>query len=317
MTKTRLYLGLMPLILQELKYLLNNEFAIKSHVDALMAKRVLSYTCGRALLKYALLNEGVIAQNELLPNIIYSELGKPSLESKDIYFNLSHSNEVMALSLGPYEQGIDIEFCNDKRIRPALLGKVLNESELHCLNAKSSVYEQALFFTRQWTVRECLVKYQANSIFSMNSLEIDPVNMTVKTSNCPVGIIATFEINMSEYLNSNDKIYHSESFEMPKSSLKVTADASSDKTNCTFACPHDLKLGTLDYAHPDDKRLEKAPCYQLSVFLECDYKKYQSLQLAVADNLEIWGCFAVNNTICQHSPFTPIKCSPKAVFAVN
>lgn len=313
MTKTKLYLGFMPLILQDLKYLLNNELAINSHIDALKGTRALSYTCGRALIKYALLNEGVIAQNELLPNITYSNLGKPSLDSKGIYFNLSHSNQVMALSLGPYEQGVDIELCNEKRLRPSLLQKVLNESELHCLNAKSSSYEQALFFTRQWTLRECLVKSQGNSIFSMDSLEIDPVNMTIKAANYPLGIIATFEINMSEYFNSNDKIYHLESFEMPKSSLKVTLD----KINCTCACPHDLKLGTLDYSHPDVKRLEKAHCYQLSVFLECDYEKYQSLQLAVADNLEIWGCFAVNNAICQHSPFTPIKCSPKAVFTVN
>lgn len=133
------------------------------------ASRAQSLKAGRALLKYALRQQGLLAQGELLPPIVTGELGKPYLqwpkteagavqgaeiapESKSAQkfafapksalaleseraqeqlweFNLSHAHGLIALSLGQGPMGIDIECCTRKHFRVALLNAMMSPEE--------------------------------------------------------------------------------------------------------------------------------------------------------------------------------------------
>lgn len=324
MPKTKLYIGAMPLLWQDLKSLLENESCISDKLNTLKGHRALSYGSGRALLKYALLKDGILSKDSLLPNISYSDLGKPKLDGNKAAFNLSHSNNLMALSLGSNAQGVDIEFCNEARLRKTLLQRVLSLRELELLQALKSTYEQALFFTRQWTLRESLLKVMGHSVFSMDRLLIDPDNKTIKVAGYPQGIIATFKINMRKYLAVNDKILHLHGTDSASCDLLINDQARLNiKENQSFTKGPN-RSEYLDYFEQVDKGLNDfAACFQVSVFLELCYQSYDTLEHAVSDNLEIWSHQVVdshNDRVenCEvFEPFQEIKCVPQAIFKVN
>lgn len=302
MSKTKLYLGHMPLILRDLKYLLDNEAGILSHIAKLKGQRSLSYATGRALLKHALINEGLLCNESLLPKIIYSELGKPKIDLNHVNFNLSHSQNLMALALGFNSLGVDIEQCDERRLKPCLLNRVLSEVELSYLNNQSSISDKALFFIRQWTLRECFLKALGLSIFNMDKLVIDPNHNKISTKDAIQGIIASFNINVHEYFGDNDKIYQLNDFNKTSS-------------NHLYLEASNFIDSPLDYAYQDVKRSNDGSLYfQLSVFLELAYDYYDNLEQAVTDNLEIWLYIDSDKNI---GAFKQINYVPQTIFTVN
>ena len=78
-----------------------------------------------------------ILLNEILENnyfldpkeieYIYNESGKPYLKDKNLYFSLSHSNGIVALTVSKEEVGLDIELI--KPVKDALAKRIMTTEE--------------------------------------------------------------------------------------------------------------------------------------------------------------------------------------------
>ena len=168
------------------------------------ALRQHTFLTGRALLKHALVEQGVLAAKSPLPELTISEHGRPCLpESLGVDFNLSHAYGFMALSLEPGPQGVDLELAWPDLKRPSQslservfspdelahwqdLGALpaqgrLPQVELEVLSesARAALNEACRYFKRQWTLREALVKLIGSSIFVLDSMDID-----IKAGHC-------------------------------------------------------------------------------------------------------------------------------------
>ena len=158
-----------------------------------------TYLSGRGLLKFALIEQGLLDINAPLPPLKLGSSGKPfigtlSKNVNEVHFNLSHSIDLIALSTGSKEQGIDLEVANIKRLRKPLVERVLNDKELDYYLKLESDADKALFFTQQWTLREALIKLTGLSIFKMDVLSIDPYEHTIVSSEVPKGVVYCFKL---------------------------------------------------------------------------------------------------------------------------
>lgn len=158
-----------------------------------------TYLSGRGLLKLALIEQGLLDINAPLPPLKLGPSGKPfigtlSKSVNEIHFNLSHSIDLIALSTGSKEQGIDLEVANIKRLRKPLVERVLSDKELDYYLKLESDADKALFFTQQWTLREALIKLAGLSIFKMDVLSIDPYEHTIVSSEVPKGVVYCFKL---------------------------------------------------------------------------------------------------------------------------
>lgn len=95
-----------------------------------------------------------------IPNAIICKTinGKPYLKGDKIFFNASHSKDILALAVGKSEIGLDCEALNGKP-RPAVLNK-FSEREKEEIFSTSDFYEH-------WTVRESFVKFLGGTLSSM------------------------------------------------------------------------------------------------------------------------------------------------------
>ncbi|WP_308497815.1 4'-phosphopantetheinyl transferase superfamily protein [uncultured Anaerobiospirillum sp.] len=158
-----------------------------------------TYLSGRGLLKLALVEQGLLDINAPLPPLKLGPSGKPfigtlSKSINEVHFNLSHSIDLIALSTGSKEQGIDLEVANIKRLRKPLVERVLSDKELDYYLKLESDADKALFFTQQWTLREALIKLTGLSIFKMDVLSIDPYEHTIVSSEVPKGVVYCFKL---------------------------------------------------------------------------------------------------------------------------
>ena len=161
--------------------------------------RYKTYLSGRGLLKLALVEQGLLDINAPLPPLKLGPSGKPfigtlSKSVNEVHFNLSHSIDLIALSTGSKEQGIDLEVANIKRLRKPLVERVLSDKELDYYLKLESDADKALFFTQQWTLREALIKLTGLSIFKMDVLSIDPYEHTIVSSEVPKGVVYCFKL---------------------------------------------------------------------------------------------------------------------------
>ncbi len=93
--------------------------------------------------------------------IIFNEFGKPYYKNKKLYFNISHSNNVILVGVSDTELGVDIECIKDyKRI---IEKKMFNKEELLFLNSLDYDNRLDVFFER-WTKIEAWTKYNGLSI---------------------------------------------------------------------------------------------------------------------------------------------------------
>ena len=158
-----------------------------------------TYLSGRGLLKLALVEQGLLDINAPLPPLKLGPSGKPfigtlSKSVNEVHFNLSHSIDLIALSTGSKEQGIDLEVANIKRLRKPLVERVLSDKELDYYLKLESDADKAVFFTQQWTLREALIKLTGLSIFKMDVLSIDPYEHTIVSSEVPKGVVYCFKL---------------------------------------------------------------------------------------------------------------------------
>lgn len=102
---------------------------------------------GLSLLDYGLKKMNVDFSEE---DISLTDTGKPFLiNTKDIYFNISHCDGWVVCAISNQEVGVDIERVG--YMSDAMVKKVLNESE-------SKLIDQNLFY-RFWTLKESYLKW--------------------------------------------------------------------------------------------------------------------------------------------------------------
>ena len=175
-----------------------DEFLLNS-ASSFKPLRHKTYLSGRGLLKLALVEQGLLDINDPLPPLKLGPSGKPFISTlsksvNEVHFNLSHSIDLIALSTGSKEQGIDLEVANIKRLRQPLVERVLSDKELDYYLKLESDADKALFFTQQWTLREALIKLTGLSIFKMDVLSIDPYEHTIVSSEVPKGVVYCFKL---------------------------------------------------------------------------------------------------------------------------
>ena len=151
-----------------------DEFLLNS-ASSFKPLRHKTYLSGRGLLKLALVEQGLLDINAPLPPLKLGPSGKPfigtlSKSVNEVHFNLSHSIDLIALSTGSKDQGINLEVANIKRLRKPLVERVLSDKELDYYLKLESDADKALFFTQQSEVSEALIKLTGLSIFKMDVL---------------------------------------------------------------------------------------------------------------------------------------------------
>lgn len=91
--------------------------------------------------------------------IKFSQSGKPYLLGEDIFFNLSHSENLVACIISSYEVGVDVQKITDNN------EKVINRfftAEEKCAIEESE--DKNLSFTRIWTLKESYLKMTGQGI---------------------------------------------------------------------------------------------------------------------------------------------------------
>ena len=82
-------------------------------------ERVLPNWQSELLLKQAALSYGVSQSKLADEKVLRSETGKPFFKNLNVCFSISHSENVWACIIGPYNCGLDVQF-----IRPCNFNKI-------------------------------------------------------------------------------------------------------------------------------------------------------------------------------------------------
>ena len=102
---------------------------------------------------------------------IYNESGKPYLKDKNLYFSLSHSNGIVALTISKEEIGLDIELI--KPVKDALAKRIMTTEEYNIYNTLDK-NKKITYFYEVWTSKEAYVKKIGSSItLTPSNIEID------------------------------------------------------------------------------------------------------------------------------------------------
>ena len=299
-----------------------DEFLLNS-ASSFKPLRRKTYLSGRGLLKLALVEQGVLDINAPLPPLMLGPSGKPfigtlSKSVNEVHFNLSHSIDLIALSTGIKEQGIDLEVANIKRLRKPLVERVLSDKELDYYLKLESDADKALFFTQQWTLREALIKLTGLSIFKMDVLSIDPYEHTIVSSEVPKGVVYCFKLPKAA--GSSKRVLSKAMHDSHPSS--VTVDA-----NCGLDEPLEINLNEpLDamvsvFVHQEDieecQKARIAPVLismqqelatSLGLLMDHDGAQEAALNGAINDN---------ESMLYDHTDFIPCALAVYNTFTVN
>ena len=102
---------------------------------------------------------------------IYNESGKPYLKDKNLYFSLSHSNGIVALTVSKEEIGLDIELI--KPVKDALAKRIMTETEYNIYSSLDK-NKKITYFYEVWTSKEAYVKKLGTAItLNPSNIEID------------------------------------------------------------------------------------------------------------------------------------------------
>lgn len=135
--------------------------------------------CSESLLKYTIkeITGKSLIKKDISIAYEYNEFGKPYLKSNNLFFNISHSSEWIAVVCDLAEVGIDIE-----RIRPAeprMICRLFSDEEIGYINS-GLCSERHRRFTKLWTIKESHVKYIGTGLLtSLKSFRVDVSNKRI------------------------------------------------------------------------------------------------------------------------------------------
>lgn len=136
---------------------------------------------------------------ELNENLIsYNEYGKPFLKDrKNLYFNISHCNELAVCAIENTEVGIDAEYIRE--CRSGVMQRAFSEREKNIVENSENINEM---FFRIWTLKESFVKALGIGIsYPLKSAEFLICEDTVTVVGCD-GFSFTQLIINSEFVCS-------------------------------------------------------------------------------------------------------------------
>lgn len=106
-----------------------------------------------------LINDYNIDINDI--NIIYNDYNKPYLLNTNLYFNISHSYNIIAIIISDNECGIDIEYIDETKNIQKLISKISSKKEL--INYYKS-QDKIKYFYEIWTKKEAYFKMMGTGI---------------------------------------------------------------------------------------------------------------------------------------------------------
>ncbi len=120
---------------------------------------------GRELLKTAVLREFGVDSDTL--TIAKGEHGKPYFSDReDIFFNISHSGDFVAVAVGECSLGIDIQVV--RSVRERMIDKLCNNDEKQFI---SNCFDKDKAFIILWSLKESYIKAIGKGMsFSMSDI---------------------------------------------------------------------------------------------------------------------------------------------------
>lgn len=85
-------------------------------------------------------------------SIIYNKYGKPYLKNNKLYFNISHTKNIVIIAIADKEVGIDVQY---KCYKPQIINKYFTPKEIAYIN---KALDKEDVFTTIWTKKEAYVK---------------------------------------------------------------------------------------------------------------------------------------------------------------
>lgn len=127
----------------------------------------------QTILGYYLLNKLLKSSYDLykIPEIIFNENGKPLFKEINIYFNISHSEELVACAISSKNIGIDIEKIQSKKT--SLINYICNEEELKQIETSLNKEQE---FIEIWTKKESYIKFKGSSVTNNLKNVLNDVN---------------------------------------------------------------------------------------------------------------------------------------------
>lgn len=145
----------------------------------------------RAVLSRAFLRQTLAEKLGVSPDSFLfqtSKNGKPFLEAHPIFFNLSHSGDMVVVASSPTrEVGVDIEWMSRNAKHEEIAKSFFNQAENAYLATESGPGKQKAFY-RFWTGKEAVAKLYAENI----SFALRSVDMTLPPSSVPWQIAHRF-----------------------------------------------------------------------------------------------------------------------------
>lgn len=174
-------------------------------IDFWNKKRQLTYKLGRTALfafleKYYKIDLNLHLNNDLA--ISYNEHGKPYFKSKEIYFNISHTDDYLFIIIAPYPTGIDVESIKARKGYQALKEKILTQEERDflnevypnsCANPLAVSDEELERFFYLWTLKETLVKVTGKGLTGLNDFTYLPCSHKALHNDLK-GVVCTYAL---------------------------------------------------------------------------------------------------------------------------
>lgn len=137
------------------KYKVNNNLPIEflKQVNKYKNEKSKVSLVAWSFLEEILRKEYLINTSELV--IELNEKGKPKFRNSDIYFNISHSHNLISIGIGKEELGIDIECCIDRTNFEQLIRRIDKEI---------TIFTKEMFYDL-WTKKEARYKRDNNCNF--------------------------------------------------------------------------------------------------------------------------------------------------------
>lgn len=135
-------------------------FAEKSMADRKSLPRVRSLSILSKAAARIILSEKLGQPPEKI-RIVYGENGKPYVAGNPLFYSVSHSNSLMAIAVGGYEMGIDLEYMKNRDFEGLARHAFSDEVAAAILKSRDMKNE----FYRQWTLFEAALKMKGLTIF--------------------------------------------------------------------------------------------------------------------------------------------------------
>lgn len=129
----------------------------------------------RCILAEILLNKGLKYFNIENYELIYNENNKPYIKDSEVYFNISHSGDYVAVIISDTEVGIDIQKIQGLKLNVAK--RFFHENEYKKIIEENDIYKQTELFYTYWTMKESYTKALGRGLaIPLNSFDVTDCN---------------------------------------------------------------------------------------------------------------------------------------------